>query len=283
MLIKPIEKGNFTLVNDGSLELVFIGVGSAFAQSHFQTNFLIIKGDKHIMVDFGSTGQRALWKTTGLKPTDIELILPTHSHSDHIGGIECLALMNRYVGQRFMSKPKLKMIVTDEYQRILWDYSLKGGLEWNEMDMENHHKLDFADFFDVIKPIWKTWQPRETFELDLGDLHLEIFRTKHIPEQAKNWEASFVSYGLFIDDKVFVSCDTRFDQDLIFQYHERSEIMFHDVQFFPGAVHASLAELKTLPYFVKDKMKLMHYADNWAQQDISEFRGWALQGVSYIF
>ena len=69
--------------------MFFIGTGSAFAKTHHQTNFLIIKGDHHIMVDFGMTGPNALRETAGLEPTDLKCILPTHSHADHIGGIEC--------------------------------------------------------------------------------------------------------------------------------------------------------------------------------------------------
>jgi len=261
-------------------EITFAGVGSAFAHEHHQTNFLITKGDAHILVDFGMTGPAALRDVLGMEPTDIGVILPTHSHADHVGGIECLALMNRYVGQRFMGRPKLKIVVTEEYQRILWDCTLRGGLEYNEED-DKDRKLNFADFFDVIRPRWKSHQPRETFEVDYRGIHIELFRTKHVPEQATSWEASFVSFGLLIDDRIFVSGDTRFDPDLIDLYAERSEIMFHDVQFFPGAVHAPLDDLKTLPKSVTRKMYLIHYADDYGQQDIAAFAGWAQEGVAY--
>ncbi|MDO8743020.1 MAG: MBL fold metallo-hydrolase [Candidatus Azambacteria bacterium] len=274
---------DFKLKNGGELEIFFIGTGSAFAATMNQTNFLIVKGDTHIMVDFGMTAPRALLETARLKPTDIEVFLPTHSHADHVGGLECLALMNRYVGMPFLKKPKLKVIITDEYQRILWDYTLRGGLEWNEETPKTGTKLSFGDFFEVIKPQWLTFQPREVFRVQIGDIDLEIFRTKHIPEQAKNWEASFVSYGLLVDDRVFLSGDTRFDLELIEMFQDRAEIMFHDVQFFPGAVHAFLRDLKGLPQDAKKKMYLMHYADNRAEQDISDFAGWAQQGIRYIF
>jgi ribonuclease BN (tRNA processing enzyme) len=281
-IIKDFEKP-LNLKNDGQLQVFFLGVGSAFAQKHNQLNLLLIKGDTHILVDFGMTGPRALAETAGLKPTDIDLILPTHSHADHIGGIECLALMNRYVGQRFMGKPKTKMIINEEYQRVLWTHSLQGGLEWNEKDNDTSQKLDFSGFFDVVRPKWKTLQPREIYEIDHGGIKLEMFRTNHIPEQASGWEASFISYGLFVDDHVFISMDTKFDQELIDMYADKSSVMFHDVQFFPGAVHAYLEELKTLPEEIKKKMHLMHYADNYDEQDISDFAGWTQQGAVYEF
>lgn len=276
------SSGGLNLKNDGNLELYFLGVGSAFAQKNNQTNFLLIKGDKHVLVDFGMTGPRSL-ADAGLKPTDIEVVLPTHSHSDHTGGIEALALMNRYVGMRFMGRPKLQMIVDENYQRVLWTHTLQGGLEWNEKDMGTSQKLSFSDFFDVIRPSWKSFSPRETFTVDHGDIHIELFRTNHIPEQSSTWEASFISYGMFVDDHVFISGDTKFDINLIESYADRSEIMFHDVQFFPGAVHTPLENLKTLSDDIKSKMYLMHYADNYDTQDISGFAGWAEQGVRYIF
>ncbi|MDO8668793.1 MAG: MBL fold metallo-hydrolase [Candidatus Buchananbacteria bacterium] len=281
MQIKTLGDKPLSLRNDGQLEVFFIGVGAAFATTLHQTNFLIIKGDTHIMVDFGMTGPAALLQTAQHLPEDVEVVLPTHSHADHVGGIECLGLKNRYLGIPFLKKPIIKMIIGEEYQRILWDYTLRGGMEYNEE--EGGKNLVFGDYFDVTRPVWKTFQPREIFELDFKGIHLEIFRTNHYPAQSHDWQTAFVSFGLFIDDNVFISGDTQFDPELIDLYGDRSEVMFHDVQFFPGAVHAPLNDLKTLPDKIKAKMYLMHYADTWPEQDITGFAGWAEQGVRYIF
>lgn len=276
------RKSPLSLKNDGDLELFFIGTGSAFATSLYQTNFLIIKGDYHILVDFGMTGPTALLNTAGLKAHNIETVLPTHSHADHVGGIEYLGLMNRYVGMKLMNRPKIKMIISEEYQRVLWDGTLRGGMEWNEQEINTGRKLSFGDYFQLIRPIWKKSQPREVFEIDFNGIHLEMFRVMHTPESAVDWQESFISHGLFIDDKIFVSGDTKFDLDLINMYKDRAQVMFHDCQFFKGGVHASLEELKTLPFKVKRKMFLMHYPDSWEKQNIDGFAGWTEQGKSYF-
>lgn len=276
-------KSPLSLKNNGELELFFIGTGSAFATSLYQTNFLIIKGDYHILVDFGMTGPAALLNTAGLKASNIETVLPTHSHADHVGGIEYLGLMNRYVGMKFMKKPKIKMIISEEYQRVLWDGTLRGGMEWNEQEITTGRKLSFGDYFQLIRPIWKKSQPREVFEIDFNGIRLEMFRVMHTPESAVDWQESFISHGLFIDDKIFVSGDTKFDLDLINMYKDRAKVMFHDTQFFKGGVHASLEELKTLPDEVKRKMFLTHYPDGWEKQNIDGFAGWTEQGKSYVF
>jgi len=273
--------GKLSLTNKGELQIFFIGVGSAFASLNFQTNFIIVKGNQHLLVDFGNKSQIALEQVAGLKTTDIEFFLPTHSHSDHVGGIETIALMSRYVGVPILKRTKPTMIITEEYQRVLWDNTLRGGICFNEREEENKRNLSFGDYFQVIRPTWKQHQPREIFEVNLGGISLEIFRTKHIPDNASNWETSFVSYGLFIDGHVFISCDTKFDIDLINMYADSSTVMFHDVQFFDGGVHAPLNELKKLPAEIKEKMYLMHYGDNWESQDITGFAGLTQQGIIY--
>lgn len=271
------------LINAGNLEIFFLGTGSAFATKRFNTSMIIIKGKAHVLVDFGADGKISLQEVAHLKPTDIRCVLPTHSHADHVGGLECLALTNRYVGMKILQQPKIKMIIGREYQRVLWDNTLRGGLECNEEGVADKRKMTLGDLFEVINPDWKCYQPREIFEIDYEGIHLEIFRTVHIPEQAQDWEAAFLSYGLFIDGRVFYSGDTKFDPELIEFYADRSEIMFHDVQFFAGAVHAPLADLKTLPATIKSKILLMHYGDNFAEQDVTDFAGFAQQGIRYIF
>ena len=269
------------LKNDGALELFWIGVGSAAAKRHAQSNFLIIKGDAHVLVDFGALGPLALLQTARLKPTDIRNILPTHSHADHIGGIEEMFLTWRY-GSVKRGGPKPMCIINEHYQEILWDRSLRGGLEWNE-EAGRGQLLSFTDYCDVVRPTWKTQQPREIWTINFEGIQLDLFRTKHVPETATDWQSSFVSFGLMIDGRVLVSGDTRFDPDLLDVYADQAEVIFHDVQFFPGGVHTPLDNLRTLPTKWKEKMHLYHYSDDYEAQDITGFAGWTRQGVRYVF
>ncbi len=275
-------KKPLSLKNEGKLEIMFIGTGTAFGKDLFNNNFIIVKGDTHLMVDLGMTGPIALKSVAGLDVSDIENVFITHSHADHIGGIEYLALFHRYVTNRLSDKNKLKMIISEEYQEILWNLSLRGGMEWNETSSSGE-KLVFEDYFEPIRPKVVSNSPRTTLEIDFEGIHLEIFGTNHIPENAKTQQQAFTTYGLFIDNRLMISGDTKFDTKLIKKYSDKSEIIFHDASFFPNPVHASVQELKTLNSEVKKKIYLMHYGDDWKNYDASDFGGLVKQGYRYIF
>ena len=279
MKIVDLE-GPLHLTNDGQLELVFLGTGTAFGHRLYQTNFVLIKGDTHILVDFGMTGPQAL-RAVGRQAEDISVVLPTHSHADHIGGLEFLSLKNRYFAIP-SGRPKLTMITTEEYRSILWDQSLRGGLEYNELNPEGR-RLDFSDFYDVHLADRINNGGRSLFSTEFRGIKLELFHTNHIPDQADSPEEAFITYGLFVDDRLFISGDTKFDAELIDTYKDRSEAMFHDASVTKNAVHASLSELATLDESVLKKMYLMHYQDDMTEEVASAFAGLAHQGKRYIF
>ena len=75
------------LTTDGHLRVVFIGVGSAFSKRNRQSNMLLIQGEHHVLVDCGTQGPLAL-NDIGLNVLKVRCYLPTHSHAEHIGGME---------------------------------------------------------------------------------------------------------------------------------------------------------------------------------------------------
>ena len=62
------------------------------------------------MIDMGTTTARVL-HDNGVHVKAIDHFLITHSHADHIGGLEEVQLFNRYVARR-----KANMIITKQYE-----------------------------------------------------------------------------------------------------------------------------------------------------------------------
>ncbi|HBD96080.1 MAG: hypothetical protein A2015_16905 [Spirochaetes bacterium GWF1_31_7] len=272
---KPLE-----LTNDGKLTFFFLGIGSAFSKLHYQTNLLIIKGQDHVLIDCGTVCPTALhnYKSSII---NISNFLITHSHADHIGGLEESALMGRYV-----TKKRPNMIITDEYKDLLWNSSLKGGLAFGEI--YEGKPLEYHHFFNQIKPEMISKSPRPLYEINAGSINIKLYRTMHIPDSAKSWSDSSLSYGILVDNRVIFSSDTRFDIDLInwlLKDYPTIEHIFHDCQFFPGGVHASFQELSTLDPEIKKMINLCHYGDNYKNFHPRDngFAGFARQGCYYIF
>ena len=106
------------LTTDGHLRVVFIGTGSAFTKRRRQSNILVIQGNYHVLIDCGTQGPLAL-NDIGLSVLKVRCYHPTHSHADHIGGFEEVALMNARLA---------KILTTDDYDHekgepILWNPS----------------------------------------------------------------------------------------------------------------------------------------------------------------
>ncbi len=258
------------LENDGRLALTFVGSGSAFSKRFYQTNLMIVKGPVHLLVDCGTKTPEALFRL-GLSVTNVKNFLITHSHADHIGGLEEVMLINRYG-----PKKKANIIITREFQNFLWENSLKGGAAFNECHKGRY--LRFEDFWVPLRPAPYRSNPRMYHATLEGLLDIKLFRTKHIPDSALSWEDSAPSYGIIIDNRILFTSDTRYDPDMVLEldakYH--FEQIFHDCQLFTGGVHASIDELSELPASIKERMYLVHYQDSVENQlNLAKDKGFA--------
>jgi hydroxyacylglutathione hydrolase len=283
-LFSPARDGRIRLENDGALELVFLGIGSAFSTRLFQSNFFVVKGGTHVMVDIGSRASIALARA-GLSPLDIENLVPTHSHADHIGGMEELCLEARYAAPRVKGcRPgdyRPVLLTSADYAPILWDASLRGGLEYSEVNRSGG-RMSLSDYVEprLGKPL--DGYDRPVYHHLVGDgehaIDLKLVRTNHIPDSSRNWSTAFYSIGVLVDDRILVSGDTMFDPRLIEEFGSEADVVFHDCQDFTGGVHASYDELLTLPAELRAKMLLYHLPDGLREARNPQrdgFAGWA--------
>ena len=214
-----------SLNTEGHLRIVFIGTGSAFTKRRRQSNMLIIQGDHHVLIDCGTQGPLAL-NDVGLSVLKVRCYLPTHSHADHIGGFEEVALMNRYTP--LAEKPD--MIILRDYQDLLWSKSLAGGCEFCEADQGR--PLQLNDFFNILRPQNIAIDGRKFWSYKHGPIELVIMRTRHFPDTAISVDESQWCSGVLINRRVWISGDTMFDSDYPIRFNKMAEVMFHDTQLF---------------------------------------------------
>ena len=84
------------------VEVELLGSGNAFLPSERMHSFLLI--DKHIIVDCPPTALASLRKAK-ISPADIDTILITHVHGDHVFGFPFLLLERKYISDRENLKP----------------------------------------------------------------------------------------------------------------------------------------------------------------------------------
>ncbi len=224
-----------------SLHLQMLGTGSAFAKKYYNNNALVQCNGAKLLIDCGYTAPRALHEL-GITPDQIDGILVTHLHADHIGGIEEMAFQLHYLYHK-----KTKLFVPSLLQRTLWENSLKGSMESLQEGLTG-----LSSFFDVI--ILHEEQPLECFD----GIQVEIIRTEHIPGKP--------SFSLVLNQKIFYSADIRFSPDFLQNEvvgARNCQHILHDCQLKgPGIVHTALAELLSLPESIQSKIYLMHYDDD---------------------
>lgn len=223
------------------MKLQMLGTGSAFAKVFNNNNAMLMVDGRKLLVDCGITAPKALHEL-GYNFNDLDAVLITHIHADHVGGLEELAFQMKFIYGR---KPILYL--ADTLVEPLWENTLKGGLQQYETETLN-------DFFEV-RPL------REGVKTELlPGLNVELLSTIHIPNK--------MNYSLLFNDFFFYSGDTTFNSDLLCSLvNDRGvKVIFHDCQLHPpGVVHACLSQLLTLPAIVQERLYLMHYADNQAE------------------
>ena len=172
-------------------------------------------------------------------------------------------LMGRYVAQKKPNHHYIEAISKD-----LMELQSQGR-SWADAGMKRRNQaiwvLKTSGF--PHRPRNFTGLHRQAWEIDYMGFHLIFFSTKHYPNSSVTWEDSAYSTGVIIDKRFLFSADTRFDEDMIIDISNLFDIemIFHDVQFFPGGIHAPFEELKAFPKDIRKKTLLMHYPDNYEQ------------------
>ena len=238
------------------MKMTFLGVGSAFSKINANSNLLIEHGSIKLLIDFGRLGPLALDRY-GLALKDVTHILITHLHADHVGGMEEIAFMTKFV-----YKCKLRLLTTASLLERLWDASLRGGLEHIELTPGDLNPQTLHNFFAPEPVKAQTWTALD----DDAGFRFYLHPTNHV----KGME----TYGIEIEvnpggrDKRFLfSGDTKFEYGFIMQGFQSCSLIFHDCQLFDTGennilgVHASYQQLRQLPAKVRRQIWLYHYGD----------------------
>ncbi|MEK6914221.1 MAG: MBL fold metallo-hydrolase [Nanoarchaeota archaeon] len=246
------------------MKIEWIGTGSGLNPKLGNTSFMVSGTEKrNLLVDVGYTVPFKLMESDRLK--DVSDIVITHTHADHIGGIEAVAFMN-YFCYKLRGKYRINLyLASNEFAHNLWEHSLSGGLGKLQSENNKPFNATLDDYFEV--KIGK--------EIEIpGIPKLFLFPTLHV--------LGMENYGLRFDNGVFYSGDS------VELPSYDSRIIFQDCQFFEtnSDVHMPYDKLKReLPKEVKEKTYLVHLGNGWDKKDVKKdgFAGFVMPGQIFEF
>lgn len=234
-------------MKDGSdnsqLSVRVVGVGDAFTSKYHHACLLASAGGTRLLIDAPPALARALadlgrYEGGGLKLDDIDHVLITHLHGDHMGGLEQLLFWRRFVTER-----KAALYAIPDVLAGLWETRLRGGMEVLKDEAGNEHRLSLNDYAEVIPMA----EGRPTA---IGAIEVEWRPTiHHIPTSALRLSAG--------GRRVGYSADTSFDRGLI-RWLSACDLFFHETN---HGIHTPLSSLVALPEPERARMRLIHYPD----------------------
>ena len=174
------------------MKLKVLGCGDAFASlGRFNTSFLLYGENKNVLVDCGASTLVQMEKE-GVTPLDVDVIVITHFHGDHYGGIPFQMISNKMVYNR--TKPL-----------TIWGPS---GVKKRVMDLQEAMYAGTSGIFDELKVTFKEY----VADAWIGFDDIEVFSKEVVHSPPSNPHGVKIK----LDDHVFAfSGDTEWTENLI--------------------------------------------------------------------
>lgn len=233
----------------GEVRLIPLGVGDAFSARHYTTCLALGLDGAWLLIECPHPIRKMLREATdaaGL-PFDldqVEAVAVSHLHADHCSGLEDFGYYTYFALGR-----RARLAMHPDVSAKVWDGLLAAGM--SEVRMEHDGptvRKQLDDFFELISL-------DASDPVTVGPFAIECRRTIHpIPTTAFRIGAGGRTLAF--------SADTAFDPALI-AWLDEADLVVHEATALPhSGVHTPYEKLAALPAAVRDKMRLIHYPDD---------------------
>ena len=204
------------------MHLQFIGSGDAFGSGNrFNTCIHVTGKSADFLIDCGATSLVAL-KKQGIDPASIEMILITHFHADHFGGIPFLLLDAQF------SKRETPLTIAGPPGLNAAFITVMEALFPGSSSVQQRFPLNLLEL-----------APRE--EAEIGNVLMTPFQVNHCSADG----LFYYAYRVSAEDRTFTyTGDTEWTNELI-QAARDTDLLIAEAYFFEKKVRGHL-DLKTL-------------------------------------
>ncbi len=229
-------------------EVIALGVGDTFSELYHSSALLLECDGVQLAIDCPDQYRGVLKDATelsgrALSLSEIDHVLITHVHGDHVNGLEGAAFY-----KHFVDKKRLGLLTAPEVRATLWEQRLQASMSvlWNGSE---HVPQTFDTYFEYSALSW-------TQTVRVGPYSIRARRTQHhVPTSALLIEAHGRTLGY--------SSDTAFDPELI-RFLEPADLIIHETNL--GPAHTPYAALAALPAELRARMRLIHYTDQFDRE-----------------
>ena len=225
--------------------IVPLGVGDAFTAPHYSTCLALEAEGSMVLVDCPHPIQKMMREASlasgvPITPKRVDAVFLTHLHADHCSGLEGLGYWTFFVEKR-----KLPLYLHREVLAELWQGHLAAGMSQLLPAVGAAHvHMGLTDYFDIHVI-------DESTPTRCGPFTLECRKTiHHVPTTALRIRAAGRTLGH--------SADTAFDPTLI-DWLSEADLVVHETNY---GIHTPYADLAALPAALRQKMRLVHYPDD---------------------
>jgi ribonuclease BN (tRNA processing enzyme) len=229
--------------------LIPLGVGEAFTAKHYTACLLVGVNDDWLLLDCPHPIRKMLREGSLAVGLNLDLdhigaVAVSHLHADHCSGLEDYGYYSHYALRR-----RARILMHPAASARLWDGLLAAGMGLVQDQPDGPRvvkRLD--DFFDLVAL-------SDTDMVESGPFSIECRSTIHpIPTTAFRVRAGGRTLGY--------SADTAFDPTLIDWLASADLIVHETTTYNESAVHTPYERLAALPAALREKMRLIHYPDD---------------------
>ncbi|MBI3270801.1 MAG: MBL fold metallo-hydrolase [Planctomycetes bacterium] len=220
-----------------------LGVGDTFSERHCTSALLLCHDGFKLAIDCPDRYRGVLRGVAAacgrpLPLSEIQHVLITHVHGDHMNGLEGVAFW-----KRFAEGTRVQLLAAPEVRASLWEGRLRAPME-SLWEGHEFRRMGFEDYFDHLPLSWSD-------AVEAGPFRIRARRTlHHVPTSALRIECAGRTLAY--------SADTAFDRGLV-DWLSEADLIVHETNL--GPAHTPYESLATLPEPLRRRMRLIHYPD----------------------